>query len=270
MLFVFLVLLLAPQLYVRLLKDDRVSCFFDESKMVALKMHQVEFFKVAFTGIPDDLDVEALMIEKHRDLFIHKGLNETHFDVVAEHFVGTLQHLGVSQSLIDEAIAVVVLLRPAFAKGAELAKDEEKKDETERVETTEDARSPTSLLMRLGGSVAVRAVVEEFYTRLLDDEELSKFFDNVNMTALRLHQIKFFEIAFSTIPDDMDVPALLKEKHKALFAQGLNATHFDKVVEHFVATLAQLGVSAQLINEAAGIVTPLRVVFEEGAAEAAP
>lgn len=81
-------------------------------------MHQLKFFKIALTDIPKDLDVPALIMEKHLRLFKEKGLNETHFDIVATHLVETLQSLGVAQGLIDEVVTVVGPLRGVFEVGA--------------------------------------------------------------------------------------------------------------------------------------------------------
>jgi hypothetical protein len=79
-------------------------------------LHQLNFFKLAFTEIPPDLDVGAMLLDKHLKLF-EEGLNETHFDIVAGHFVAVLQHFGVSQPLIDEAAGVIMPLRPVFEQG---------------------------------------------------------------------------------------------------------------------------------------------------------
>lgn len=75
---------------------------------------------IAFTKIPDDLDVGKYIAEKHERLFAI-GVNETHFDSVAGHFVATLQGLQVSQNLIDQAVGVIGPLRPVFEAGAKAA-----------------------------------------------------------------------------------------------------------------------------------------------------
>lgn len=75
-------------------------------------------------------------------------------------------------------------------------------------------------------------------------------------------------IAFTEIPEDMDVATLISEKHKRLFAMGLDERHFDVVAGHFVATLKHLGVKQAEIDEAVGIIGPLRPVFVEAAIEA--
>jgi hypothetical protein len=74
--------------------------------------------KLAFSQIPKDLDVPAYVAKAHSRLFATMGLNETHFDRVAVHFVESLKYLNVDQSLIDEAVAIIGPLRSVFEDGA--------------------------------------------------------------------------------------------------------------------------------------------------------
>ena len=248
--------------YERLVADEKLSKFFDDVKVSALKIHQLEFLKIAFTDIPEDLDVIALMIEKHAALFREKGLNAEHFDLVAGHLVGTCKDMGVADELIDEAVAIVVPLRVAFEQGAEMYGGT---IQEETKEAGPDSLHQGTLLSKLGGGDAIKAAVEEMYKRLVNDPETAVFFEEINMAFLKQHQIDFMKIAFTVIPDDLDVPALLKEKHAALFKSGLNAKHFDIVAKHFVGAMNHLNVPQELIDEAVAIIGPLRVVFEEGA-----
>lgn len=48
-----------------------------------------------------------------------------------------------------------------------------------------------TLYERLGGREAIRAVVDDFYDRLLADEELGPFFETANMERLRRTQTDF-------------------------------------------------------------------------------
>jgi hemoglobin len=48
-----------------------------------------------------------------------------------------------------------------------------------------------TLYERLGGRQGIRVVVDDFYDRLLADEELSPFFENANMETLRRTQTDF-------------------------------------------------------------------------------
>jgi truncated hemoglobin YjbI len=126
----------------------------------------------------------------------------------------------------------------------------------------------TTLFDKLGGIDGVTAAVEEMYTRLLADALTAPFFEKHSMARLKHHQVRFMKIAFTQIPDDLDVGAMMREKHKKLFVEhGLNETHFDKVVECFVGACQHLGVAKELIDEAVGVLGPLRVYFEQGAIE---
>lgn len=124
--------------------------------------------------------------------------------------------------------------------------------------------SEETLYDRIGGAPAVTAAVDGFYDRVLADVELSPFFEGVNTTKLRVHQVRFFTIAFGKIPEDLDVPGLIREKHASLFRKGLDASHFDLVAGHLVDTLKSLDVTQEMIDEVVAIVGPLRAVFEEG------
>ena len=104
------------------------------------------FMSIAFTEVPEDMDIVALIHTKHQRLF-DEGLNEEHFDIVAGHFVDTLNHLGVKQGEIDEAVSVIAPLRPVFEK--------------EAVEAQK--RKQTKIMMRLAILVAVLAAVAYYY-----------------------------------------------------------------------------------------------------------
>lgn len=127
-----------------------------------------------------------------------------------------------------------------------------------------------TILEKLGGESALEAAVENFYGRLLEDTSLQKFFVGRNLSRLKAHQFNFMRTAFTKIPDDLDVPALILEKHTELFRLGLNASHFDTVAGHFVATLEGLKVAPEVITEAVGVISPLRPVFAKGAVEYGP
>jgi hemoglobin len=112
-------------LYGRILSDPDLAPFFDGVDMSSQERHQLRFFKVAFGHLPGSLDVPALILEKHARLFA-MGLNEEHFDRVAGHLVASLQELGVAESLIDEAAAVIGPLRPVFEHGARRVRERAK------------------------------------------------------------------------------------------------------------------------------------------------
>ena len=119
--------------YGKVVADDKLADFFKSVNMETLKEHQRWFLRMAFTAIPKSINVEQYMLEKHQRLFSEQDLNVTHFDLVAGHFVATLEQLGVPADMIKEAVDIVVPLRPIFEKGAAMATakdaEEEKKEE---------------------------------------------------------------------------------------------------------------------------------------------
>jgi hemoglobin len=129
-----------------------------------------------------------------------------------------------------------------------------------------DQQQSMTLFQRMGGINAVKAVVDEFYSRIQQDGRVQLFFLAISMAHLKRHQVEFLKIAFSHVPDSLDVHNLLLEKHQRLFtSMGLNETHFDIVANHFYDACCVQDVSQSLIDEAAAIITPLRVVFIQGA-----
>mmetsp|Transcript_13624 Transcript_13624/g.18707 ORF Transcript_13624/g.18707 Transcript_13624/m.18707 type:complete len:432 (-) Transcript_13624:147-1442(-) len=243
------------EFYVRVVSDKSLEHFFNGITIENLKEHQRKFLRMAFTKIPESINVEEFMYGKHERLFL-MGLNGAHFDSVATHFVETLQHLGVKQELIDEAVGIIAPLRGIFEGGEEKAK---------KTQEEEEKKKETSLLDRLGGEAALTAAVDEFYDRVVADTSLCQFFEGVSMESLKEHQRKFMRIAFTKIPESIDVEKFMLGKHERLFLMGLNADHFDSVAGHFVATLQHLGVAQDNIDEAVGVIGPLRGIFEKGA-----
>jgi hemoglobin len=129
--------------------------------------------------------------------------------------------------------------------------------------------SKETLLKKLGGQEALKAAVDIFYERLIKDDVLAEFFVGVDMALLKWHQLNFMSIAFTEIPKGLNVAKLISDKHARLFDMGLCEKHFDIVAGHFVGTLESLGVTKDLIDEAVGVIAPLRPCFIEGAKLAA-
>jgi hemoglobin len=102
--------------YVKVLADKRVNHYFEDINMNKQKRKQKEFLSAALGGpIPY---VGKDLRRAHEDL---GGLNDTHFDAIAEHLQATLTELKVDPQIIAQAMAIVgstreaVLNRPAKA-----------------------------------------------------------------------------------------------------------------------------------------------------------
>ncbi len=90
--------------YERVLQDDRIKHFFENTDMVKQRMHQKAFLTYAFGGT-DKYSGEQ-MREAHKDLVAQQGLNSDHFDAVAEDLMITLKEMGVADDLLAEVATV--------------------------------------------------------------------------------------------------------------------------------------------------------------------
>lgn len=109
--------------------------------------------------------------------------------------------------------------------------------------------SDKSLYERLGGEPAVDAAVDVFYRRVLSDDRISRYFDDIEMSRQREKQKAFLSFAFGG-PSSYSGGADLRAAHAQL---KLTEEDFDAVMEHLGETLAALNVPAELIEEAASI-----------------
>ena len=106
----------------------------------------------------------------------------------------------------------------------------------------------TSIYERLGGEAAVDAAVDIFYRKVLADERISSFFDDVDMDRQRAKQKAFLTFVFGG-PNSYAG----KDMRAAHARMKLTELHFNAVMENLGATLTELGVPPALIGEAAAI-----------------
>lgn len=104
--------------YGHILADERIAHFFEGVDMDKQRNKQKAFLMMAFGG-PNQYPGKSLR-DGHAHL-VAKGLDDSHFDAVAENLVITLKELNVPQELIDQVLAIVgptrddVLGRPVSA-----------------------------------------------------------------------------------------------------------------------------------------------------------
>lgn len=113
-----------------------------------------------------------------------------------------------------------------------------------------------SLFERIGGEAAVQATVIKMYGRILDDDALAPFFENIDIDALRLSQSAFVTYAFGG-PNHYTGKGL-RHAHARPVENGLNSVHFDLVANHLKSAMQELNVPAELIAEALAIVESTR------------
>ena len=131
-----------------------------------------------------------------------------------------------------------------------------------------DSPSPKPLYERLGGESFVPIFVESFFDEFVGDSRMDAFFAQVNISCLKLHQIKFYRLMFGPEhlrPSYNDLVDYMLLTHARLFHLGMNEEHFDMIATGFVRGLQARMVDQDLIDEAVAILAPLRGLFEYGA-----
>ncbi len=91
--------------YQKVLADPRINHFFENIDMDAQRKKQKIFMTYAFGGAPNYSG--KAMREAHTTLVKEQGLNDDHFNAVAENLQTTLEELGVAADLISEVMTVV-------------------------------------------------------------------------------------------------------------------------------------------------------------------
>ncbi len=113
-----------------------------------------------------------------------------------------------------------------------------------------------SLYERLGGAPAIGAAVDIFYRKVLNDDRISRFFDDVDMDRQAAKQKAFLTMV--TGGPSAYSGKDMREGHKHLVTRGLNDSHVDAVIENLGATLKELGVSQADIAEVAALANSVR------------
>ena len=111
-----------------------------------------------------------------------------------------------------------------------------------------------SLYHRIGGKAAMDAAVTKFYKKVLADERINGFFEDVDMKRQARKQKEFLSAAFGG-PKPWKGKDL-RRAHKNL--DGLDDSHFDAVAENLQSTLTELKVDEKLIKEVMTIAGSVR------------
>jgi hemoglobin len=117
--------------------------------------------------------------------------------------------------------------------------------------STNVAGQKHSVYEQIGGEPAMSAAVELFYRKVLSDERISHFFEDVDMERQAAKQKAFLTMVCGgpSAYSGKD----MRKGHAHLVKQGLNDTHFNAVAEHLAATLTELGVPKALVEQVLAI-----------------
>jgi hemoglobin len=94
----------------------------------------------------------------------------------------------------------------------------------------------SSIYSQIGGYEALEVVVNDFYGRVLADEELAGFFAGTNMARLKGRQVEFFAAALGG-PDPY-TGAPMRQVHQG---RGITTHHFTLVAGHLAAASPRQG-----------------------------
>lgn len=122
---------------------------------------------------------------------------------------------------------------------------------------------PVSVYDRIGGHEAIEVVVDDFYVRVLADDELAGFFTGTNMNRLKGKQVEFFAAALGGPQPYTGAP--MKQVHQG---RGITMHHFGLVAAHLADALTAAGVPADTVTEILGAVAPLAPEIATGDAKA--
>jgi len=109
-----------------------------------------------------------------------------------------------------------------------------------------------TIYKRIGGHEALEVVVEDFYSRVLDDDHLSGFFAGTNMKRLKGKQVEFFAAALGGPRAYIGPP--MRQVHQG---RGITIHHFNLVAGHLQDSLCAAGVPEDTIAEILGAIAPL-------------
>ncbi|MCB1433136.1 MAG: group 1 truncated hemoglobin [Alphaproteobacteria bacterium] len=95
------------------------------------------------------------------------------------------------------------------------------------------------LFHKYGGFAKVSRIVLDLYNRLLDDDDLGPFFENVDMSRIVDHQTKFIASLLGGPASYTDDQIAKMHRHLTIMP-----AHFDTLIEILSETLADHGMEA--------------------------
>jgi len=114
----------------------------------------------------------------------------------------------------------------------------------------------TSIYEQIGGAPAMQAAVEDFYRRVLQDEELAPFFEDVDMDRQMAKQSAFLTMV--TGGPNSYTGKDMRTAHAHLVKRGIGDRHVDLVIKHLGDTLTGLGVAPELVQQIAAVAESVR------------
>jgi hemoglobin len=118
---------------------------------------------------------------------------------------------------------------------------------------TTNGSAPASHYERIGGAAAIKAAVQLFYDRVLADPDLAGYFVNIDMEEQRRHMVLMLTAVLGG-PDNYAGRGLA-EAHQPL---DIPVEHYAKVGGHLTATLTDLGVPADILDDVRAVLAQVQ------------
>jgi hemoglobin len=112
----------------------------------------------------------------------------------------------------------------------------------------------STIYNEIGGAPAVTAVVDAFYERLVDDTDLAPYFAGKDMARLEAHQRALVTVALGGTSEEYNG----KMMHPAHAGLAITGQALDKVLDHLLAVLTDVGVPPVTSAKILAILEPLR------------
>ncbi len=117
----------------------------------------------------------------------------------------------------------------------------------------------SSLYDTLGGAVPLRLAVDRFYTAVLADPELAPYFEGVDVAHVKRHQVLLLTQVLGG--PQTYTGRDLGEAHRHL---NVTSDHYDRVVDHLVATLEGLDAPGEVVAAVEGAVAGTKAAVVTG------
>jgi hemoglobin len=109
-----------------------------------------------------------------------------------------------------------------------------------------------SLYATIGGRDALEVVVEDFYCRVLDDDQLAGFYAGSDMRCIKARQVEFLSAALGGPGPYTGSP--LRQVHQG---RGITMHHFAMVAAHLADSLCAAGLHPDTITAVLQAIAPL-------------
>ena len=138
-----------------------------------------------------------------------------------------------------------------------------KRRAVQKSKTTHQENKRQYFVEQLGGWEAMSMILAAFTRRVMQDEQLTTFFHGSRAGLIQRHATFFFTMAFTRVPDDLDLEQLILTTHRRAFDMGLNVRHFDRFQEQLRLTLESRGFEPSIVEEVEEAMAPLRKLFSK-------